>query len=384
MERGMFLYPWDLIDDGIDNVIAQLKNMGITYVSLAVLYHKAKLLLPHNPKHHLYMVEGNTCFYHIQQERYGRLKPSKSPILDSYTGDFLQETLEHFRKAHIRLGVWVVLFHNDHLADKYPDCAIQNCFGERLNTNLCPSNPEVYQYGLNVIEEILECGVDEIHLESAEYAGFLHGEHHEMQAFQDTVMLDRLMGACYCPYCREQGIKAGIDMDRLIGSAKQEAERFFHFWEKPSDHAVYEELFREYLTVKQRRIASFYSDVRKLVDRKGVNTKIKPILWMSGDSDPHLCGIDMWQLEKYVDGVITAYPDSDMQVDSFVHKIRKFVPMHMPVTGGVRLLAENTTTPGQIKKYIQEYADCGIQDLIFYNYGMAPLPFLQELEVGLL
>ena len=382
MERGMFLYPWDLIDEGTDNVIGRLKNMGITYVSMAVLYHKAKLLLPHNVKHHLYMVEGNTCFYDLRQEHYGRLKPVKSPVLDDYTGSFINDTRDRFRKAGIRFGVWAVIFHNDHLAGKYQECAHQNCFGERLDTNLCPSDPGVYQYGLNVIEDILECGVDEIHLESAEYAGFLHGGHHEMQAFQDTAALDRLMGMCCCPHCREMGQKAGIDMDRLIRDARMEAESFFRFGESPSDHAAYAEMFREYLFAKQRVITSFYSDVRKLVSKKGVDTKIKPILWMSGESDPDLCGIDMWQIRKYVDGVITAYPDSDTQVDDFVCKIRKYVPPQMKATGGVRLLAANTVTPGQIKKYIQKYEECGIQDLIFYNYGMAPLPFLQELEVG--
>ena len=44
-------------------------------------------------------------------------------------------------------------------------------------------------------------------------------------------------------------------------------------------------------------------------------------------------------------------------------------------------MAPNTTRVGQIQNYVKNYRDSGIDDMIFYNYGMAPSPFLRELEV---
>ena len=79
-------------------------------------------------------------------------------------------------------------------------------------------------------------------------------------------------------------------------------------------------------------------------------------------------------------GVIAAYPDSDRQVADFISKVRKYVPENMEVTGGVRLLAQNTTHPEQVRSYIKSYQHHGIGNMIFYNYGLAPLPFLKQLE----
>ena len=47
MVREMFLYPWDLMD--------KLCAYGVEHVSLAALYHQARLLLPHNPRRKLLM-----------------------------------------------------------------------------------------------------------------------------------------------------------------------------------------------------------------------------------------------------------------------------------------------------------------------------------------
>ena len=89
----------------------------------------------------------------------------------------------------------------------------------------------------------------------------------------------------------------------------------------------------------------------------------------------------MHGLDGYVDGVIAVYPDTDDQVCEFVKRIRKMVPRNIEITGGIRLMAPNTTRVGQIQNYVKNYRDSGIDDMIFYNYGMAPSPFLRELEV---
>lgn len=381
IERGMFLYPWDLLDNGMEPVIAQLKRMGITYVSLAVLYHKAKLLLLNNTKHHMYRTEGGLCFYNTNQKRYGRLRPMKSPLLEAYSGDFLEHAALCFKNAGIRLGAWVVMFHNDYMAEKYQDIALQNCFGESSHTNLCPSNPEVYEYGLNIIRELAAYGIDEVHLESVDYGGFLHGDHHEMQAFGDMAGLEKMMGICYCPQCRQRAGEMGIDVEKLLSLARREAEDFFHFRVPSYYHEEYEKLFCSYRLMRQKQIAAFYRDAHRLLKKRGLQIKMKPILWLSGGSNPCFYGVDMYQAGEFTDGVIAVYPESEISVSEFVGRVKTLVPDSVTVAGGVRLMWPETRNPRQVTRYGEAYRQCGIRNVIFYNYGMAPMPLLKELEV---
>ncbi len=380
MERGMFLYPWDVMDYGMDETIKQLKSMKITYVSLSVLYHAAKVLLPHNPKHHLYINEGGTCFYEFNPKNYERLAPKKDRLLDSYNGDFLKDVIAHFHKAGIRVCAWTVIFHNDYLAKKYKDCALINCYGESSPTNLCPSNPEVYSYGMNVIREISSLGADEIHLESVDYAGFLHGDHHEMQAYEDTESLDRLLGMCYCSHCREASQKEGMDVDKFLELTKNEMKAFFNFKGEALEHSLYEQLLSSYLGMRQKRIASFYKDVKEMLREQELNTVVKPLLWLAAKSNPLLYGVDISRLESDTDGVIAAYPDSPDDVKDFVSGLKRMVSEQYKITGGIRLMAPHTTKISQVKQYMDEYKRSNLNDIIFYNYGMAPWTFLEQLK----
>lgn len=381
MERRMFLYPWELLDNGIEQTAERLKGMNVTSVSLCVLYHTAKMLLLNNSKRHVYVNDGGTCFYDVQISRYNRLKPARDKILNSYSGEFLKDVQESFGKFGIKVCAWAVVFHNDALAKKYPDCAVRNCYGESSTTNLCPSNPEAMDYALKLVEELAETGVYEVHLESVDYAGFLHGDHHEMQAFEDIKQLEEFMGLCYCPYCRDLAKQAGVDAERLQALARQKADDFFQFQKSPEIDDEYAELYQAYLKVRQNHIASFYKRLRHLLKEKNLNIKVKPILWMTKGNDPTLQGVDMHRLGRYVDGVIAVYPDTDDQVCEFVKRIRQLVPANIRAAGGIRLMAPNTTRTEQVQRYIKNYGDNGIDDLIFYNYGMAPAPFLKQLEV---
>ncbi|TAH73797.1 MAG: hypothetical protein EWM47_02370 [Anaerolineaceae bacterium] len=379
MKRGMFIYPWDVIDSGIDETIKHLKSMNIDYISIAVMYHAAKVLLPHNPKHRMYINEGGTSYFNIDQENYEKLIPKRDTLLDTYNGELLKDIITHFHAAGIRVCAWTVMFHNDYLAKKHQDCSLMNCFAESSPTNLCPSNPFVYSYGLNVIRDISRLGVDEIHLESVDYAGFIHGDHHEMQAYEDTASLDCLLGMCFCPHCRENAIRKKIDVNRLLELIKKEIEAFFNFGGQIKEHSEYEQLLSSYLELRQNRIMSFYRDVKEMLKAQNLNIAVKPLLWLAGNSNPLLYGVDIGKLEPYTDGVIASYPDSVDGVKEFVTKVQYMVSKKCKITGGVRLMAPHTIKISQVKQYVDAYKNSKIDDIIFYNYGMTPWVFLEQL-----
>lgn len=380
--KQMFLYPWDVLDEGAAPLARRLATLGVTSVSLAVVYHSGKLLLPHNPCRRVLLHPDNRSYFPFEEKRYGRLRPITGELLGNDIASFWRKTLTTLHAEGIRVCAWVVVFHAHRLALQYPACAEKNAWDEPSPHSLCPSNAEVFDYGLTLLEDIARAGAEELHLESVDYAGFLHGAHHEMQAYADTAELERLLGVCFCPACRERARQAGVDAIILQEQIKQRASHFFNLEPlSPIDTT----LCSAYAKLRAARIAEFYAALKKRLRSQGLLTKLKPILWMADGANPQDVGVDPALLAHSVDGMLAVYPSSPENVKAFLGRVRTMLPQDVDLTGGVRLLAPHTVRPQQVSDYIKAYAAQGVNDVIFYNYGMAPRPFLEALaqeEIG--
>lgn len=82
MKKEMFLYPWDVMDEGAQALAQRLAALGIESVSLAVVYHSGKLLLPHSPKRRVLLHQDSRSYFPFDANRYGRLKPVLGEILE--------------------------------------------------------------------------------------------------------------------------------------------------------------------------------------------------------------------------------------------------------------------------------------------------------------
>ncbi len=373
MKKELFIYPWDVMDEGADVLASRLEAWGVESVSLALLYHSGRLLLPHDPTRRVLQHGSSRSYFPFDSKRYGRLHPRKAELLQGDAAEFVGRIVKVFSGYHIRVCAWVVLFHGRRLAADAPELAIENIWGEPSAYSICPSQEEVFDYGLNVLEEVAASGVEEMHLESVDYAGFLHGAHHEMQAYADADTLNSLAGLCFCPACVRNAEREGIDAKKLQSQLKKRAQAFLDLKTMPQ---VDQELLKQYYSMRCGRISEFY---RKLRGRIGEKVKVKPILWMTDGADPRSSGVDPSQLISQTDGMLCLYPRNPEDVPNFVRRIRGMLPEQVPVTAGIRLMAPNTLHPHQVEEYLEQYRKQGIEDVIFYNYGMAPEPFLEAM-----
>ena len=71
----MYLYPWDLQEEGVGEVAARLRGAGLDTVSLATSYHAGKFLRPHAPQRKVYFPEDGTVYFQPEMSRYGRIRP---------------------------------------------------------------------------------------------------------------------------------------------------------------------------------------------------------------------------------------------------------------------------------------------------------------------
>ena len=275
-ERDMFLYAWDVIDEGARPMAQRLSALGVTSVSLAAVYHSGKLLLPHNPKRCVLVLEDNRSYFPSDPGRYGTLRPAESELLRGHNPEFWNEMLHEFHACNIRVCAWVVVFHADRLARMYPEYALHNAWGEPSPHSLCPSGEEAFRYGLSLLEDVAASGVDELHLESAEYGGFLHGAHHEMQAYADCSGLERLLSPCFCPACIERAQRGGVDAERLreaLASFEGVKRRFEFYVNTPRQ--VYMDDYAHH----PRELAAAITSVKKMFPGRRLTALFQPHLY---------------------------------------------------------------------------------------------------------
>lgn len=75
MKRRMFVYPWDIRDQGAGRVGERLVAARISSVAVATSYHPGKFLRPHAPRRRVWYPEDGAVYFRPDPALYGRLKP---------------------------------------------------------------------------------------------------------------------------------------------------------------------------------------------------------------------------------------------------------------------------------------------------------------------
>src|SRR5581483_2784416 len=79
-EIGLFVFPWDLADEGIDRVMSFAAESGITTLYMASVYHAGLFLHPHNPIRKVYLLEDGVAYFHPRFQEYGKMRPAVAQV----------------------------------------------------------------------------------------------------------------------------------------------------------------------------------------------------------------------------------------------------------------------------------------------------------------
>jgi len=221
MKASMYIYPWDILDYGMERCMEKLASLGMDQFSVAVNYHTAKLLLPHNPERTVYFTEPGLLYFRPREESYpGPLEPAESSLTAGT--DFLGELVEKAAAAGLEVIAWVVCMHNTRLGFMHPETTVLTATGDRLLHSFCPVNPAAQEYVKGMVSDLASrFALKAVELESAAFMGFLHGYHHEISGMDIPSSLDFLLSLCFCPHCTESAGGAGIDMEELRGKVNE-------------------------------------------------------------------------------------------------------------------------------------------------------------------
>jgi hypothetical protein len=228
VRASFFAFASDLRDEGVETVLGNVQGRaGADGLTLAVAYHDARDVFPHNPVRRVRFLEPGRVFFRPDPGRYRGLL--LQPVVSELVADGcpLAEAAAATSRRDMRLTAWAVLLHNDLLGFEHPSCAPRNAFGDPYLTDLCPANPDVRAYVRALVEDVARRDVEVVQVESLHFHVLAHGYHHE-RFFEDVGALGaELLGLCFCGHCVAAADARGVDGAGLQRFVRAELERRF-------------------------------------------------------------------------------------------------------------------------------------------------------------
>jgi hypothetical protein len=403
METSMLAFATDLHDEGIATVLDNVQNRaGVDGLTMAVAYHDARDLFPHNPVRKVRYLEGGTVFYPPEATRYEGLQPRVSEL--ARTGDPLGELCEAAGERGMRVNAWAVFLHNDRLGFAHPECATQNAFGDRYLTDLCPSNPDVLMYARMLASDIARYDVSTILSESLHFHGLGHGYHHERYFEELGGVGVYLLGLCFCEHCLQAARQSGVDAEMVHRSVRDKLERRFsgRSSEDP-ERLTREELepfggeeMLGYLDARTETVTSLVDEVATAASGGGVGFAVLDLCGTEkgfatghpeGEAAPALgwqMGIDHAALVSVCDTVsATGYAADPGRLNLDLEAYQALIPDASRLGLVLRPMPPDCRSAENLAAKVALARERGLERLDFYHYGFCRLDALDWIHQAL-
>jgi hypothetical protein len=222
MYKGIYVYPWDLADEGLEVALGRIRETGFNTLTVAASCHAGGFLGPCGRTREVTMAaDGRICF-RARPERYGHIRPQVHPMVEAF------DPLAELQRAapDLSRAAWVVCCRNKPLAEQHPEYVARNAFGDPDPAGLCPAHPAVRDYVVNLCADLAH-GYD-LAAVVLETPGWLPFDPSDRQV-SAKAPLDRcaktLLSLCFADATRHAARAAGVDADRLQAKARALLER---------------------------------------------------------------------------------------------------------------------------------------------------------------
>ncbi|AUW48237.1 hypothetical protein [Rhizobium leguminosarum] len=389
MHLSMWTYPWDIQDQGLAALAADLRGRaGLNTVSLATSYHAGRFLQPRSPRQKAYFPEDGTVYFRPDESLW--LDKVIRPLMAGNVtkrGDMLEALVKGRDTTGLKVSCWTVCLHNTRLGMLHPDHVTRNAFGNPNYYNLCPSSPAARDYAITLVRDITtNYRPDMVELESPNFMGFAHEYHHEKDGVGLNAEDDFLLSLCFCDHCTARAIKSGVPVEGARGTVarfiaelceravpKQQfpdfpAASIDAFCDHPDLHA--------YLAWRSEPVTSLIGEIKAAADPA---TRIVLIDLKDG----WLGGVDLAATGKLCDGAILCC--YDMEPDAVTDVIRtgraaigpgKFLGV------GLRVFYPEVSGPAVLAARAKAAVDAGADGVNFYNYGLIPAKRLDWVQAA--
>jgi hypothetical protein len=388
MTYSIYLYPWDLAEEGVETVASRVRAAGLGGVRLAMSYHAGKFLRPHGPGGKVYFPEDGTVYFRPEPSRYGRIKPVQSRL----AGEFGALEALAAEAPDLEVMAWTVCLHNTPLGMAYPDLVTRNAYGDPFWPNLCPSAGDARDYIVALCADIAERdGVKALALETPGWLPFAHGYHHEFALVELNPWVETLLGLCFCEHCRVRARGAGLDLDGLARRTRDAVDRFLGAEIAPTGAVARDWLAADlvadpelaaFLRWRCETVAALVREVRAAV-RKEVEVRVIPSV-QSPNALAWSEGSDLALLAAAADALeVPAYQTGPAAIRDDVFDVRRRAGEAARIGFILRPSYPNLRSATEVAEAVQVVRAAGPDGIAFYNYGHVRLQALDWIRDAL-
>jgi hypothetical protein len=379
MHLSMWTYPWDIQDQGLETLAADLVGRaGLNTVSMATSYHAGRFLQPRSPQQKAYFPEDGTIYFRPDETLWQgkEIQPLVAQNLIE-RGDMLEALTKARATTGLKVSCWTVCLHNTRLGTLHPDHVTRNAFGNANYYNLCPSSPAARDYVVTLVRDItVNYKPDMLELESPNFMGYAHEHHHEKDGVGLNAEDDFLLSLCFCDHCTARAQKAGVPVEaarktvaRFIAETCERAvpeKQFTAFPEAGIDaFRAYPEL-HAFLAWRMEPVTSLIGEIKAAADPA---TRIVLI----DLKDAWLGGVDLDAVGKLCDGaILCCYDMTPEAVGEVIRTGRAILGPDKFLGLGLRVFYPEVDGPDILTARVKNAVEAGVDGVNFYNYGLIP------------
>ena len=379
MHLSMWTYPWDVQDQGLQALAADLSDRaGLNTVSLATSYHAGRFLQPRSPVQKAYFPEDGTVYFRPDETLWqGK---TIQPLMARNVverGDMLAALTKARAETGLAVSCWTVCLHNSRLGELHPDHVTRNAFGNANTYNLCPSSPAARDYVVTLVRDITtNYKPDMLELESPNFMGFAHEHHHEKDGVGLNAEDDFLLSLCFCDHCTTRAKKAGVPIDGARATVKrfiaELCERAVPEKQFPEFPAAGIDVFRAHPEL-HAFLAWRFEPVMSLIAEIKASADPATRIVLIDLKDAWLGGVDLVEVGKCCDGaILCCYDMTPEAVGEVMRAGRAMLGEGKFVGLGLRVFYPEVDGPAILTARAKAAVEAGADGVNFYNYGLIP------------
>jgi len=379
MHLSMWTYPWDIQDQGLEALAADLAGRArLNTVSMATSYHAGRFLQPRSPQQKAYFPEDGTVYFRPDESLWqGKtIRPLMAENV-AERGDMLAALTKARAQTGLKVSCWTVCLHNSRLGMLHPGHVTRNAFGNANYYNLCPSSPAARDYVVTLVRDITtNHKPDMLELESPNFMGFAHEYHHEKDGVGLNAEDDFLLSLCFCDHCTARAEKAGVPVEgarrtvaRFIAELCERAvpeRQFPDFPEAGIDAFRAHPELHAFLAWRSEPVTSLIGEIRAAADPA---TRIVLIDLKDG----WLGGVDLAAVGRLCDGaILCCYDMTPEAVGEVIRTGRALLGPDKFLGLGLRVFYPEVDGPDILTARVKNAVEAGVDGVNFYNYGLIP------------
>ncbi|MGJ6963412.1 hypothetical protein ACSDR0_16015 [Streptosporangium sp. G11] len=401
MDSSLYVYVEDVRGEGLEAVLDRITGYGVTGVTVAAAYHRARDVTPHGRSRVTLRSDG--AHFTPPADLFGglRLVP---PVQDGAEDEPLAALRLATTERGLALHGWTVFLQNTTLGLANPDVTVRNCFGDRGSpADLCPSHPDVRLYAVALGRAVARQGVDSVVAEALHFGTFGHGYHHERSFVPLGPMDAFLLGLCFCGFCMRRAADLGVNAE----VAREECSRVVGAV-LDGDPPAQGEVTRAALTAyagpevvayaraRSEVVTSLVSDVSTAVAAEGSRLVFLDATgavkgYTDGLPSPGLAAHDSWQLGVDLVALgdlvpslgVLAYARDAARVADDVVAYRRSTGKDKELRVVLRPGLPDTDSADRLAAKVRAVRASGADAVDFYAYGLMPYPILDRIPGAL-